>query len=93
MGALTEEAIRRGTQEIVFAMAPVPAAATDADLDLVDGLGYHSLALLELAYALEDEYELPPIDQESAQRIKRVSDVADYVVAQVREHAASGESA
>ncbi|MFF4579776.1 hypothetical protein [Streptomyces sp. NPDC001389] len=88
----TEEDTRRQIREIVISMAPEAGAAdaTDPDPDLVETLGYHSLALLELAFALEDEYALPPIDQESAQGIRKVSDVEDYVLAQLRQDAADG---
>ncbi|MFF4588375.1 hypothetical protein [Streptomyces sp. NPDC001388] len=86
----TEEETRRQIREIVISMAPDASRADEQDPDLVETLGYHSLALLELAFALEDEYALPPIDQESAQRIRKVSDVEDYVLAQVRAEAADG---
>lgn len=78
-----ERRIRRTVRELVLGMAPETDPVGD-DPDLVDELGYYSLALLELAFALEDEFDLPPIDQDSARRIHTVSDVADYVVAQLR---------
>ncbi|MFI9388799.1 phosphopantetheine-binding protein [Kutzneria sp. NPDC052558] len=87
----TQDQVRRQIAELALAMAPAPGGATGIDdPDLVDDLGYHSLALLELAFALEDEFELPPIDQERAQRIRRVGDVADYVVEQLRIGTAAG---
>jgi len=79
-----EEAIRQTVREIVFSMAPEPAADGHDDLDLVDDLAYHSLALLEMAFALEDEFLLPPIDQESAQEIHTVGDVENYIITQLR---------
>jgi acyl carrier protein len=88
----TEEETRRQIREIVISMAPDSSSADEQDPHLVETLGYHSLALLELAFALEDEYALPPIDQESAQSIRRVSDVEDYVLAQLRAAAADGSA-
>ncbi|MDH6128353.1 hypothetical protein [Kitasatospora sp. GP82] len=84
MSQRTEQETREDIREIVVAMAPDPGGAAEADPALVEDLGYHSLALLELAFALEDEYGLPAIDQEIARRIRCVSDVQDYVVGQLR---------
>jgi acyl carrier protein len=66
-----------------------------ADARLVDDLGYHSLALLELAFTIEDEFSLDPIDAETAAGIVTVGDVEDYVAAQLRESGslADGEAA
>lgn len=52
---------------------------------LVEELEYHSLALLELAFALEDEFDLQPIDEASVQSIKSASHIEDYVLRQLRE--------
>jgi acyl carrier protein len=49
------------------------------DTRLIDDLGYHSLALLELAYALEDEFGLPPMDEETARDVITVRDIEDLV--------------
>jgi acyl carrier protein len=50
------------------------------DARLVDDLGYHSLALLELAFALEDEFHLPTIDEATARGIVTVADVERHVL-------------
>jgi acyl carrier protein len=84
METQAEEAIRLTVREIVFSMAPEPPADGHRDLDLVDDLAYHSLALLEMAFALEDEFLLPPIDQESAQEIHTVADVENYIITELR---------
>ncbi|WP_063788646.1 hypothetical protein [Streptomyces griseoruber] len=86
----TVEQTRQDIRELVIAMAPDQSFAGQADPELVDGLGYHSLALLELAFALEDEYDLPPIDREHAQRIRRISDVVDYVLTELGNRVADG---
>ncbi len=51
---------------------------------LVDDLGYHSLALLELAFALEDEFNLPTIDEATARSIITVADVERHVLTTLR---------
>jgi acyl carrier protein len=78
-----EQEIRALIREIVLEMAPEPPQGGQEDPELVHHLGYHSLALLEMAFALEDEFALPPIDQESALSISRVSDVERYVLGQL----------
>lgn len=70
-------------RSLVLEVAPEPDPAADAGTSLVNGLGFHSLALLELAYLLEDEFGLPPIDQETARGIATVGDVVDYVRAEL----------
>lgn len=65
-------------------LAPAALPSVAGGESLVDDLEYHSLALLELAFALEDEFDLPPIDEESAAQIVTAGDVEDYVVAQLR---------
>lgn len=85
-----EAEARRNIREIVVAMAPDQARSAMTDPSLVDDLGYHSLALLELAFALEDEYQLPPIDQERAFAIVTARDVEDYVIDQLIERERNG---
>lgn len=63
----------------VLEVAPEKRAEVDARTRLVDDLGFHSLALLELAYLLEDEFELPPLDVETARGIVTVGDVVEHV--------------
>lgn len=77
------EEVRRLIRELVRELAPDPTGLSDENPRLVDDLGYHSLALLELAFTLEDEFGLEPIDQEAAERIVTVKDVEDYVIERV----------
>lgn len=67
----------------VLEVAPAKRPAVDAATRLVDDLGFHSLALLELAYLLEDEFELPPLDVETARGIVTVGDVVEHVRAEL----------
>jgi acyl carrier protein len=85
----SEQEVRALIRELVIELAPNQDAVTAADPHLVDDLGYHSLAVLELAFTLEDEFDLEPIDQEAAQEIQTARAVEDYVVAKLRERAAS----
>lgn len=65
---------------LVRAFAPTPVDGPLDECVLVDDLGYHSLALLELAFALEDEFTLPPMDHQQAQTIRTVAQVESYVL-------------
>ncbi|GAB3935046.1 acyl carrier protein [Micromonospora vulcania] len=78
----TEEEVRDSVTAIVTELAPNPEQTEGAgDSRLVEDLGFHSLALLELAFTLEDEFDLPPIDETTARKIVTI----DAVVAHVNE--------
>jgi acyl carrier protein len=66
-------------RKMLSQFAPVDVDDLTPDTRLIDDLGYHSLALLELAYALEDEFGLPPLDEETARDILTVRDIEDLV--------------
>jgi len=79
--------------EAIAALAPNRDAAVTADARLVEDLEYHSLALVELAILLEDEFALERIDVESAKSIERVADVQRYVLDRLEERGALVEGA
>jgi acyl carrier protein len=79
-GVRSEADVRSLIRQIIGELAPTPGVEVESAHVLVDDLGYHSLALLELAFTLEDEFGLPPIDEETARGIRLVSDVEDHVV-------------
>ena len=81
----SEAEIREVVDEIVRELAPNPKGGDSSAALLVDALEYTSLALLELAFTLEDEFELPPIDEETARGIRTVADVQEHVVRGLRE--------
>jgi acyl carrier protein len=86
----SEEEIRALIRALILELAPTNDEPDQADPRLVADLGYHSLALLELAFTLEDQFNLEPIDQEAAQHIVTAGDVEDYVILQLGQ--ARGES-
>lgn len=84
--ARSEADVRAMVREIVLELAPNPAAAeTGSDQRLIEDLEFHSLALLELAFTLEDEFDLPAIDEEAARSIQSVTDIENHVVGVLRE--------
>jgi acyl carrier protein len=71
---------------IIRQLAPEPGEFDGtADVHLANGLGFHSLALLELAFAIEDDFDLPPIDEETGRGIATTGDIITYVLGQLRE--------
>ena len=83
----TKEEVSRLIREIIVDLAPAPGD-TVPDARLVEDLGYNSLSLLELAFSLEDEFELRAIDEETARKIRTVGDVERHVLAEL---ASSGQ--
>jgi acyl carrier protein len=77
--------IRTRVRSIIVQVAPNPDGVQAAgETKLVDHLEYHSLALLELGFTLEDEFDLPPIDQSQVQDITTVEEVEDLVLGLLR---------
>jgi acyl carrier protein len=79
-----EEELRRRIREIVKIMAPETPESITSDDRLVNDLGFHSLALIELAFALEDEFDLDAIDETTDSGIVTVGDIEDHVTARLR---------
>ena len=65
--------------EVVAELAPEEGEVLPAGR-LIEDFGYHSLALLELAFSLEDEFDLETIDEATARKIVTVQDVIDHVM-------------
>lgn len=85
----TREQVHAIISQLASELAPAGAGSEiTEDAKLTDDLGYHSLALLELAFTIEDEFSLDPIDAETAVTIVTVGDVENYVTAQLRERGA-----
>lgn len=81
-----EREVRETITSIIRQLAPDPNDYDGTvDVRLVDDLGFHSLALLELAFAIEDDFDLPPIDEETGRGIRTSEQVIAYVLGQLRE--------
>jgi len=81
----SEDDIRALVRDMIADLAPESDAECGPDNRLIEDLGYHSLALLELAFTLEDEFDLEPIDEETARKILTVRDVEDVVTRMLSE--------
>jgi acyl carrier protein len=81
-----EQAIRAQVREVLLELAPlqgqpVPDDPQQPAPELVNDLGYNSLALLEAVVVLEEELGFMLTgDDEAIADIRTVSDVQDYVV-------------
>lgn len=71
--------VRESVREIVLELAPNQDTDGRDDAKLVDDLHYTSLSLTELAFTLEDEFDLSPIDEATARAISTVGDICDHV--------------
>ena len=84
----TEAGVRSVVRSVVIELSPERTEAPDLDARLIDDLGYNSMALVELAFTLEDEFDLEPIEESTARQITTLGAVADHVVTEL---AARGE--
>jgi acyl carrier protein len=81
----TEADIRATVVAVIADMAPNQDVTVTAASHLVQDLGYHSLALMEVAFAIEDEFDLDPIDEDTARKITTVGAVQDLVVQRIED--------
>ncbi|GAA1954177.1 acyl carrier protein [Amycolatopsis minnesotensis] len=81
----TDDDVREIVLTLIKDLAPDSDTELKADTKLVEDLGYHSLALMEVAFALEDEFDLEPIDEETARKITTVGNVQDLVLEKLAE--------
>lgn len=79
----TEEEARALIREVITDLAPTRGEVVSS-ARLVEELGCHSLSLLELAFSLEDEFDLPTIDEATAREILTVGDVELHVFEHLR---------
>jgi|RhiMetdeSRZDD1v2_1073273.scaffolds.fasta_scaffold594929_2 acyl carrier protein len=82
------EDVRATVRAVVIELAPERKDSATRETDLVEGLGYQSLSLLELAFTLEDEFDLEPIEEAVARQITTLGALEDHVIGQL---AARGE--
>lgn len=80
---LSDEEVRAKVLAVIADMAPKQEVTPTADSVLIQDLGYHSLALMEVAFALEDEFDLDPIDEKTARQITTVGAVQDLVITMI----------
>lgn len=66
--------------ELVRESAPDSTLPITSDLYFIDDLGYHSLALVELGFALEEEFSLDPITPEDVEHVETVGQLIAFIL-------------
>jgi acyl carrier protein len=84
----TEQEVRETIRVVIAEISPSKDAEVRDDSRLLEDLEYTSLALLELAFTLEDEFDLLPITEEAARAVTTVGKLIDHVLGELRERAA-----
>jgi acyl carrier protein len=80
----TEADVRAVVRAVVIELSPERDESAGPDAHLIDDLAYNSLALVELAFTLEDEFDLSPIEEAVARQITTLRAVQEHVVAELR---------
>lgn len=71
--------VRAVVHEVVRLIAPFPQEAVTDEQELVNHLAYHSLALAELGFALEELFSLDAVTPEQAMSMNTVGDIAALI--------------
>lgn len=65
--------------EVVRLIAPHPVQQVTGQLRLIHDLGFHSLALAELGFTLEDLFGLDAVTPERAMTLREVGDIVALI--------------
>jgi acyl carrier protein len=74
--AIDADQVTAVIHEVVRLIAPVPSAAVTDEHRLINDLGFHSLALAELGFTLEDLFSLDTVTPEQAMSLSTVGDIS-----------------
>ena len=75
----SEDEIHIRVRELVLEVAPYPGATVDENSRLELDLQYDSLALVELAVKIEENFGLPPMAEGDILEIETVGDIERLV--------------
>jgi acyl carrier protein len=89
-GRPTQESVFATVRTIVLELAPTRDRTLTDDARLLEDLQYHSLELVEMAFTLEDEFDLLPIDESVARTIRTIRDVQNHVFSEVAARLSDG---
>lgn len=64
---------------LVRTVAPMRVERVEPNQRLIEDLGYHSLALVELRFTIEDLFNIQSFDAEAASFISRVGDILELL--------------
>jgi acyl carrier protein len=85
MSPKTDEEVRALVREAVASLAPARPAAVEGGQRIVEDLGYNSLTVLELVFALEEELDASLMEDGAAGFITTVDDIERYILGRYRE--------
>lgn len=71
--------VRAVVHEVVRLIAPFPQEVVTDDQELVNHLAFHSLALAELGFALEELFSLDAVTPEQAMSMTTVGDITALI--------------
>jgi acyl carrier protein len=80
----TETDVRTLVRTVVIELSPERVDEAGPDARLLEDLAYNSLALVELAFTLEDEFDLAPIEEATARTITTLGAIQEHVVTELR---------
>ncbi|MFC5144510.1 acyl carrier protein [Streptomyces aureoversilis] len=83
---ISRDSVPGPVSRLIALIAPQKTAEAAPEARLIGGLGYHSLALAELGFTIEDGFGLDALPPERTMALERVGDI----VALVEEGAAAG---
>jgi acyl carrier protein len=86
---MDDNTVRKDVRRLIEQLAPVRGVEISPSTELGVDLGYESLRLMELATALEDQFELTEITEDDAAEADTVAEVEELVVRLVRERVGS----
>jgi acyl carrier protein len=75
----TTEDLSARVRALIGTMSPLGERTAESHQDVMNDLGYDSVAIVELALVLESEFGLQPIDDEEAFDVVTVGDVEQLV--------------
>ena len=76
---MTDDELGRRVRAMVGEMSPLGPREALPEHRMTEDLGFDSLATVELTTALEEEFGLEPIDEESAMDVLTVADLVELV--------------
>ena len=76
---MTQDELRQTVRTLAGALAPTPQGPAAPDSDMIDDLQYDSVSLMELIVALEQEFELPPLDDDGFLDVRTVGEVEELI--------------
>lgn len=77
--ALQADLVPAVVHQVIRLVAPQAPQHLQSDHQLIGDLGFHSLALAELGFTLEDLFRLDSITPERAMALRTVEDIVDLI--------------